>query len=108
MFGERALFALQGFFIGYAQGLISLRRRPARENSRAAGPLRGVEAKASAAGQPKEWKPMPETALADLYRAYIACLNRQDWENLHRIRRRRRAPQRAAVRAYRLSRDARA
>ncbi len=26
---------------------------------------------------------MTETALADLYRAYIACLNRQDWPNLH-------------------------
>lgn len=25
---------------------------------------------------------MTETALADLYRAYIACLNRQDWANL--------------------------
>ena len=28
---------------------------------------------------------MTETALADLYRAYIACLNRQDWPNLHRF-----------------------
>jgi predicted ester cyclase len=28
---------------------------------------------------------MTKTALADLYRAYIACLNRQDWENLHRF-----------------------
>ena len=28
---------------------------------------------------------MTEAALADLYRAYIACLNRQDWENLHRF-----------------------
>jgi predicted ester cyclase len=28
---------------------------------------------------------MIETALADLYRAYIACLNRQDWPNLHRF-----------------------
>jgi predicted ester cyclase len=28
---------------------------------------------------------MVETALADLYRAYIACLNRQDWPNLHRF-----------------------
>jgi predicted ester cyclase len=26
---------------------------------------------------------MPQTAIADLYRAYIACLNRQDWNNLH-------------------------
>jgi predicted ester cyclase len=26
-----------------------------------------------------------ETTLADLYRAYIACLNRQDWPNLHRF-----------------------
>jgi predicted ester cyclase len=26
---------------------------------------------------------MTETALADLYRGYIACLNRQDWPNLH-------------------------
>ena len=26
---------------------------------------------------------MTEAALADLYRAYIACLNRQDWANLH-------------------------
>jgi predicted ester cyclase len=26
---------------------------------------------------------MTETAIADLYRAYIACLNRQDWNNLH-------------------------
>jgi len=25
---------------------------------------------------------MTEAALADLYRAYIACLNRQDWANL--------------------------
>ena len=25
---------------------------------------------------------MTEAALADRYRAYIACLNRQDWENL--------------------------
>ena len=28
---------------------------------------------------------MTKTALADLYRAYIACLNRQDWPNLHRF-----------------------
>ncbi|HEY6519496.1 MAG TPA: ester cyclase [Roseiarcus sp.] len=28
---------------------------------------------------------MTETALADRYRAYIACLNRQDWPNLHRF-----------------------
>ncbi len=26
---------------------------------------------------------MTETALADLYRGYISCLNRQDWPNLH-------------------------
>jgi len=26
---------------------------------------------------------MTETALADLYRNYIACLNRQDWAALH-------------------------
>jgi predicted ester cyclase len=26
---------------------------------------------------------MTETALSDLYREYIACLNRQDWPNLH-------------------------
>jgi predicted ester cyclase len=29
--------------------------------------------------------PLTETALADRYRAYIACLNRQDWPNLHRF-----------------------
>ncbi len=28
---------------------------------------------------------MPEAALAELYRAYIACLNRQDWPDLHRF-----------------------
>jgi predicted ester cyclase len=28
---------------------------------------------------------MPQTALAELYRAYIACLNRQDWPNLHKF-----------------------
>ncbi len=28
---------------------------------------------------------MTETALADLYRGYIFCLNRQDWPNLHRF-----------------------
>jgi hypothetical protein len=28
---------------------------------------------------------MTQTALPDLYRAYIACLNRQDWPNLHRF-----------------------
>ena len=28
---------------------------------------------------------MTEVALADLYRDYIACLNRQDWDNLHRF-----------------------
>jgi predicted ester cyclase len=28
---------------------------------------------------------MTEAALVDLYRAYVACLNRQDWENLHRF-----------------------
>jgi predicted ester cyclase len=28
---------------------------------------------------------MTETALPDIYRAYIACLNRQDWPNLHRF-----------------------
>jgi predicted ester cyclase len=28
---------------------------------------------------------MTKTALPDLYRAYIACLNRQDWPNLHRF-----------------------
>lgn len=27
---------------------------------------------------------MTETELADIYRAYIACLNRQDWQNLGR------------------------
>jgi predicted ester cyclase len=28
---------------------------------------------------------MTKTALADLYRGYIACLNRQDWPNLHQF-----------------------
>jgi predicted ester cyclase len=28
---------------------------------------------------------MTEAALSALYRDYIACLNRQDWENLHRF-----------------------
>jgi predicted ester cyclase len=28
---------------------------------------------------------MTGAALDDLYRAYIACLNRQDWENLHQF-----------------------
>ena len=28
---------------------------------------------------------MTETALSDLYRDYIACLNRQDWPNLHKF-----------------------
>src|SRR6185437_8655980 len=28
---------------------------------------------------------MTETALSDLYRAYIGCLNRQDWETLHKF-----------------------
>ena len=28
---------------------------------------------------------MTETALADLYRGYISCLNRQDWPNLHQF-----------------------
>jgi predicted ester cyclase len=28
---------------------------------------------------------MTETALSDLYRDYIACLNAQDWPNLHRF-----------------------
>ena len=28
---------------------------------------------------------MTNKALADLYRAYIACLNRQDWANLHKF-----------------------
>jgi predicted ester cyclase len=28
---------------------------------------------------------MTETALSGLYRSYIACLNRQDWENLHKF-----------------------
>ena len=28
---------------------------------------------------------MTKAALADLYRAYIDCLNRQDWPNLHRF-----------------------
>src|ERR1700722_14553451 len=28
---------------------------------------------------------MTKIALADLYRGYIACLNRQDWPNLHRF-----------------------
>jgi predicted ester cyclase len=28
---------------------------------------------------------MTKTALADLYRGYIACLNQQDWPNLHRF-----------------------
>jgi predicted ester cyclase len=28
---------------------------------------------------------MTEIALPDLYRGYIACLNRQDWPNLHRF-----------------------
>ncbi len=28
---------------------------------------------------------MTEAVLADLYRAYIACLNRQDWENLRQF-----------------------
>jgi predicted ester cyclase len=35
--------------------------------------------------QSPENDPMATTALADLYRAYIACLNRQDWPNLHRF-----------------------
>jgi predicted ester cyclase len=28
---------------------------------------------------------MTETALSDLYRDYIDCLNRQDWPNLHQF-----------------------
>jgi predicted ester cyclase len=28
---------------------------------------------------------LTETALSDLYREYIACLNRQDWPNLERF-----------------------
>jgi predicted ester cyclase len=28
---------------------------------------------------------MAEAHLADLYRGYIACLNRQDWPNLHQF-----------------------
>ena len=28
---------------------------------------------------------MTRDELADRYRGYIACLNRQDWENLHRF-----------------------
>jgi steroid delta-isomerase-like uncharacterized protein len=28
---------------------------------------------------------MTEAALADLYRAYIACLNQQDWAHLHQF-----------------------
>jgi predicted ester cyclase len=28
---------------------------------------------------------MTKTSLADLYRGYIACLNRQDWPNLHQF-----------------------
>ncbi|HEX9169389.1 MAG TPA: ester cyclase, partial [Roseiarcus sp.] len=28
---------------------------------------------------------MTEAALADLYRGYIDCLNRQDWPNLHQF-----------------------
>jgi predicted ester cyclase len=28
---------------------------------------------------------MAQTVLPDLYRAYVACLNRQDWDNLHRF-----------------------
>jgi len=28
---------------------------------------------------------MTEAALSALYRDYIACLNRQDWDNLHRF-----------------------
>jgi predicted ester cyclase len=28
---------------------------------------------------------MTAAALADLYRAYIACLNQQDWPNLHQF-----------------------
>ena len=28
---------------------------------------------------------MTGAALADIYRGYIACLNRQDWPNLHRF-----------------------
>jgi predicted ester cyclase len=28
---------------------------------------------------------MTDRPLADLYRAYIACLNRQDWANLHQF-----------------------
>ncbi len=28
---------------------------------------------------------MTKTALADLYQSYSACLNRQDWPNLHRF-----------------------
>jgi predicted ester cyclase len=28
---------------------------------------------------------MAKTALADRYRNYIACLNKQDWPNLHRF-----------------------
>jgi predicted ester cyclase len=27
---------------------------------------------------------LTQAALTDLYRAYLACLNRQDWETLHR------------------------
>jgi predicted ester cyclase len=30
-------------------------------------------------------KAMTEAPLADLYEAYIACLNGRDWENLHRF-----------------------
>ena len=39
---------------------------------------RRVNANATALGP----TPMTETALANVYRAYIACLNRQDWAGL--------------------------
>jgi predicted ester cyclase len=49
---------------------------------------------------------MTGAALADLYRAYIACLNRQDWRNLHQFVADD-ARQRPAVRPYRRLRSRR-
>jgi hypothetical protein len=51
---------------------------------------------------------MTGAALADLHRAYIACLNKQDWSDLHKFVAADAHEKRSAVRSRRLPRDARA
>jgi hypothetical protein len=72
------------------------------------GTLRFARPTAATPAQKRQRISVIKTDLSDLYRNYIACLNKQDWAMLNQFVQSRRDPQWPADRLVRLSRNARA